>query len=170
MPAVTAFTATDPFAPELIIVDAARCWRDAIDRHRPALPILVARLETRGAEFLAPAIAALLSIHEAWSGRRFNAGDQSASALTTDERTLLGLLETAAPAAACPAQPGLAGPLRIALRSTRILARRVLGRDLAKAGAMAARAADTPIFFAYADDASQLPCNSDAATQTDDAA
>lgn len=121
----------DPLTPEAIIVDAARCWRETVDRHRPILPTLFARLEVRDAGFLAPAIAALLSILEAWSGRRFRAGDESAAVLTNDEQVLLGLLETAAPPAAIHAsRPGLTGPLRVALRSTRIMIQRVLGLDL----------------------------------------
>lgn len=121
----------DPLTPEAIIVDAARCWRETVDRHRPILPTLFARLEVRDAGFLAPAIAALLSILEAWSGRRFRAGDESAAVLTNDEQVLLGLLETAAPPAAIHAsRPGLTGPLRVALRSTRIMLHHVLGLDL----------------------------------------
>jgi hypothetical protein len=82
--AVSSFTAST--VPEAIIVDAVRCWRDALDSQFPVLPTLFARLETNGAGFLAPAIAALLALHEAWSGHRFQAGDRAASALTTDDR------------------------------------------------------------------------------------
>ncbi|WP_275228857.1 hypothetical protein [Novosphingobium album (ex Liu et al. 2023)] len=81
---------------------------------------------------------------------------------------MLGLLQTETPAATTrPSRPGLAAPLRIALRSTRILVRRVLGRDLGK---MVASAADTPMFFALADDAAQQPHHSQAAAATHDAA
>lgn len=130
MSCVTALA--DSLSPEAIIVDAVRCWRESIDRHRPVLPTLFARLEARNAGFLAPAIAALLEVHEAWSGKRFGAGDRVAAVLTKDERMLLGLLETETP----PhhgVRPGLVSPLRIALRSTRILVRWVLGRDLGDA-------------------------------------
>ncbi|WP_336965932.1 hypothetical protein [Sphingobium aquiterrae] len=135
----------DPVSPESIVVDAARCWREAVDRHRPILPTLFARLEVRDAGFLAPAIAALLSILEAWSGRRFRAAHENAAALTGDEQALLGLLETATPPP-CPhvSQPSLTKLLRIALRSTRILLQYVLGRDIEASGSPAG---DQPVLL-----------------------
>lgn len=167
---VTAFAFTEPFTPGAVIVDAARCWRDAMDRQRPVLPTLFARLEIGGAGFLAPAIAALLQIHEAWSGRRFGAGEHAALTLTEDERDLLGLLEAAAPpAASSPSRPSLTGTLRIALRSTRILVLQVLGRDLGEGCEAPGIAVDTPIFFACANDVAQPSHNQQPATKTQDA-
>jgi len=152
--AVSSFTAST--VPEAIIVDAVRCWRDALDSQFPVLPTLFARLETNGAGFLAPAIAALLALHEAWSGHRFQAGDRAASALTTDESQLLDSLETTTPPpTAIPLRPGLTGPLRIALRSTRILVRRVLGRDIGEWEAPPA-AEDAPMFFARDEEAAEM--------------
>ena len=149
---VVASPIPDSLPAEAIIVDAVRCWRNAIDRHLPVLPILFARLEARGAGFLAPAIDALLALHEAWSGQRFRAAHESATTLTDDERRLLGLLETAAPPqAATPSQPGLARPLHIAVRSTRILIRWVLGCDLGKACADPEPVADKPASQEQAD-------------------
>ncbi|WP_070933312.1 hypothetical protein [Edaphosphingomonas haloaromaticamans] len=166
--AVFGFAATT--APETIIVDAVRCWRDAIDRKSPVLPTLFARLETNGAGFLAPAIAALLAVHEAWSGQRFQAGDRAASALTEDEMKLLGLLETTAPPpTAIPLRPGLTAPLRIALRSTRILLLRVLGRDLGDGGPASPAATNIPMFFAFSDEAPAMP-DPHGVRQTQDAA
>ncbi|WP_168844324.1 hypothetical protein [Sphingomonas sp. S2M10] len=134
-----------PVTPESIIVDAARCWREAVDRHRPILPTLFARLEIRDAGFLAPAIAALLSILEAWSGRRFRAAHENAAALTGDEQALLGLIETATPPPSPHvSQPGLTRPLQIALRSTRILLQHVLGRDIEASGSPAG---DQPVLL-----------------------
>src|SRR3546814_19710335 len=86
--------AAAPWAPESLVVDAVRCWREAIDRQRPVLPTLFARLETHHAGFLAPAIAALLAVHEAWLGQRFRAGEPTRADLTEDERRLFTLLET----------------------------------------------------------------------------
>jgi len=138
--------AAAPWAPESLVVDAVRCWREAIDRQRPVLPTLFARLETHHAGFLAPAIAALLAIHEAWLGQRFRAGEPARADLTEDERRLFTLLETnALPAREKAANPGLAGPLHVALRSTRILIRRVLGRDI---GHFSPSACHAPIFLA----------------------
>src|SRR3546814_2799596 len=76
--------AAAPWAPESLVVDAVRCWREAIDRQRPVLPTLFARLETHHAGFLAPAIAALLAVHEAWLGQRFRAGEPARADLTED--------------------------------------------------------------------------------------
>lgn len=153
MSCVAASAFSEPFTPEAVIVDAARCWREAIDQGRSVLPTLFARLEARDAGFLAPAIAALLAVHEAWSGQRFRTGDRTAAAFTDDEQTLLGLLEAAAPpASAVPSRPGLTAPLRIALRSTRILVRRVLGQDLGNRKEECVAAADAPMFFASNDE------------------
>ncbi|PKP92982.1 MAG: hypothetical protein CVT77_07020 [Alphaproteobacteria bacterium HGW-Alphaproteobacteria-16] len=154
--AVSGLTASA--APEAIIVDAVRCWRDASDRKSPVLPTLFARLEANGAGFLAPAIAALLAVHEAWSGQRFETGDRAASALTTDELHLLDLLETTAPPpTAIPLRPGLTAPLRIALRSTRILLLRVLRRDIWDGGPASPAAIDMPTLFACSDEAPPTP-------------
>lgn len=143
-----AFPIAERDAPEAIIVDAMRCWRDTIDRHLPVLPILFARLEARGAGFLAPAIDALLALHEAWSGQRFRAANQTDPALSDDERQLLGLLEAARPPELPhPAQPGLAGPLHIAVRSTRLLVRWVLGSDLGETPLSKRPGAGEPVFF-----------------------
>lgn len=141
-------TTSEP-APAALVVDAVRCWREATDRQSPVLPILFARLETRQAGFLAPAISALLTMLEAWSGRRFRAGDAGASHLTEDERQLLALLDRPTPPITRAARPSLTSPLRIALRSTRIILRKVLGQEIPQPSAPDA---STPIFFGPAQD------------------
>jgi hypothetical protein len=91
--------------------------------------------------------------------------------LTDDERSLLGLLKAAAPpAAAIPSRPGLSGPLRIALRSTRILMRHVLGRDLGEVKEASVSAPGTPMFFSC--DNEIIPPSQDlmSAPETQDAA
>src|SRR3546814_4836368 len=76
-------------------------------------------------------MAAVHAVHEAGLGQLFRAGEPARADLTEDERRLFTLLETnALPAREKAANPGLAGPLHVALRSTRILIRRVLGRDI----------------------------------------
>ncbi len=143
-------------APEALVVDAVRCWREARDRHNPVLPILFARLEDRQAGFLAPAINALLAMHEAWSGRPFHAGDPATLDLTGDERRLLASLEMSTPSAtAGAARPSLIAPLRIALRSTRIILRSMLGQD--EVGRPPPPADDVPIFFAHTGELHQAP-------------
>lgn len=117
-------------APEQLVLDAVRCWRTATNRRQPVLPTLFARLDMQQAGFLAPAINALLSLHEAWLGRRFSAGDPAAPNLTEDERRLLVQLDGGPLlATADVAKPGLTAPLRAALHSTRIMMRRVRGHD-----------------------------------------
>lgn len=115
---------------ETLVINAVRCWRETVDRHQPVLPALFARLETRQAGFLAPAIDALLTIIEAWSGRRFRASHPAATMFTEDELNLLRFLETTSPPMARAARPSLNDPLRIALRSTRIILRHVLNQEV----------------------------------------
>ncbi|MDF0490451.1 hypothetical protein PX554_20175 [Sphingomonas sp. H39-1-10] len=127
------------------MIDAVRCWREAVDGRQPVVPILFARLESCRAGFLAPAVDALLSLHEAWSGRRFHAGTASASDLTGDERQLLLLLEAGAPSAATSAlRPMLTGPMRIALHSTAIILHQVFGWQTSRSNSSAP---DRAIFF-----------------------
>src|SRR3546814_16828625 len=91
-------------------------------------------------------MAALLDVHEAWFGQGCRAGEPARADVTEDERRLFTLLETnALPAKEKAANPGLAGPLHVALRSTRILIRRVLGRDI---GHFSPSACHAPIFLA----------------------
>ncbi len=153
MSCVTAVGPNTSLPIEAIIIDAARCWREAVDRRIPVLPTLFARLEMREAGFLAPAIAALLALHEAWSGRRFVAGEPAGKSLTDDERSLLDLLEAATPpATSIPSKPTLTAPLTISLRSTRLLIKRVLGRDFLGRGAFPESAPEKPMFFRCAND------------------
>lgn len=140
-------------ARERLVVDAARCWREARDHGRAVLPILFARLELRRAGFLAPAIDALLAMLEAWSGRRFRAGNPAAADLTDDEHWLLNLLDKSpAPSPLHAARPGLTAPLHVAVRSTRLIIRSVLGQDVT----VPTTTAHTPIFFAPATDGGEV--------------
>jgi hypothetical protein len=110
------------------VIDAARLWRIARDRGEPVQPALFARLGIAGSGFLAPVLDGLLTLFEAAFRRRFDAGDPADGELTRDERRLLELLERADAAAPSGIRPDLAGALRTALRSTRIMLRSVLGR------------------------------------------
>lgn len=169
MSCVTAAAANASLPVQAIIVDAARCWREAIDRHIPVLPTLFARLELRDAGFLAPAIASILALHEAWSGRRFIAGELAGRTLTDDERNLLDLLEAESPPeTSAPLRPSLTAPLAISLRSTRLLVRRVLGRDILSDSDCPEPAPDTPIFFRCANDTGEA--GEPRTTKTQDAA
>ncbi|WP_293781990.1 hypothetical protein [Sphingosinicella sp.] len=112
---------------EALVIDAARCWREARDGDCPPLPTLFSRLERRRVGVLAPSLNALFAVHEAWSGRRFRAAASESAGLTEDEQHLLDLLHGDASAVPDAAKrPGLSDPLRIALRSTRIMLSGVL--------------------------------------------
>ncbi|MBB4633894.1 hypothetical protein [Sphingosinicella soli] len=111
---------------EALIIDAARCWREARDGDSP-LPTLFSRLEQRRVGVLAPSLNALFAVHQAWSGRRFRTAASESAGLTEDERHLLQLLHGGVNAVPYGAKrPSLSGPLQIALRSTRVMLRRVL--------------------------------------------
>jgi len=131
-------------APAWLVVDAARCWREARDRGHAVLPILFARLEIRRAGFITPAIDALLATHESWSGRRFCAGHAATHELTDDEHEILGLLGGGLPLRADrAARPSLTAVMQVALRSTRIILRAIVGPGLPAPAAPH----DAPIFF-----------------------
>lgn len=119
------------------VIDAARLWRIARDSGEPVQPALFARLGIAGSGFLAPVLDGLLTLFEAAFRRRFDAGAPADGELTRDERRLLELLERADAAAPSGIRPDLAGALRTALRSTRIMLRSVLGRGPGDPGQIA---------------------------------
>lgn len=131
MPCGSATTCYSPSAPEAMIIAAVRFWRELVDAQRPVLPSMIAKLNSDGAGFLAPAVASTLSLLEAWSGKRFHAGETGAALLTDDERYLLLCLHRRAPvSAAAPTKPSLTSTLQIALRSTRLLVQWIVGGDV----------------------------------------
>jgi hypothetical protein len=108
------------------IIDAVRSWRLARDSGEPVQPALLARLGAPGGGFLAPVIDGLLTLFEAAFRRRFVAGEALDCGLTGDERRLLELLHHDEPTILV-LRPDLASAMGIALRSTRIMLRSVLG-------------------------------------------
>lgn len=131
MPCGSVTTCYPLSAPEANIISAVRFWRELVDAQRPVLPSMIAKLDCDGAGFLAPAVASTLSLLEAWSGRRFGAGEAGAERLTEDERHLLLCLYQRAPVAVSPpSRPSLASTLQIALRSTRLLVQWIFGGDV----------------------------------------
>ncbi len=141
------------------IVDAARSWRIARDTGQAVQPALYTRLETWGCGVLAPVLDGLLSLFEAGFRRRFHAGALSDSRLTNDEHHLLDLLESDEPAPPIEQfHPDLAGPMRIAVRSSRIMLGSVIGRGNDDDPSSPA---SRPIFFggAIANDAPQTPAS-----------
>ncbi len=111
------------------ILEAVRSWRVARDTGNPdsIQPALYAPLETRGYGLLAPVLDGLLTLFEAASRRRFDAGAPSDSAITGDEHRLLDLLEgDDATPPTDQLRPDLAAALRVAVRSCRIMLRSMI--------------------------------------------
>lgn len=109
------------------VIDAARTWRIARDLGEPVQPALFLRLGISGSGLLAPVLDSLLTLFEAGFRQRFDAGDLSDSDLTGDEQRLLELLDRDDSTAPVGIRPDLTAAVRIALRSTRIMLRSVLG-------------------------------------------
>ena len=75
-----------------IVIEAARCWREARDRGQPTQPSLFAKLEVNNCAILAPVFDSLLTLCEAAIGRVLRTGDGPGR--SQDERFLLDLLTT----------------------------------------------------------------------------
>ena len=127
MNAQTALSTRAIAYPSESLLATFRCWRQARDSGDAVQPSLFAVLSRHGYEVLAPVFDSLLSLYEAVQGRRLVTGEENA--LSCDEITLLGML--ASPLDGRPAMldsvdregPGLAGVLRHALYSTRLMLR-----------------------------------------------
>jgi hypothetical protein len=108
------------------VIDAARHWRIARDLGEPVQPALFIRLGIAGGGLLAPVLDGLLTVFEAAFRRRFEAGDPADGDLTGDEEWLIELLDHDDTTSPIGIRPDLAGALRTALRSTRIMLGSVL--------------------------------------------
>jgi hypothetical protein len=111
-----------------IVVDAARCWREARDCSHPTQPRLFARLVVHDCGILAPVLDSLMILCEAAMGRILCTGNGSGS--SADERLLLDLLTTPELVHnwACAGRESAAA-LGWALRSTNIMMRMTLGHS-----------------------------------------
>jgi hypothetical protein len=112
-----------------IIIDATRCWRRARDSRSPVQPALYQALMVHSCAVLTPELDSLLAIYESAIGRRLRAGASGQIEISGDERDLLDLLAGPGGDEDLPgvgANSGLAAPLRIALRSARIMLRLAL--------------------------------------------
>lgn len=110
------------------LIDGVRCWRRTRDLGQPVQPMLASAFPNQIGGFLAPVVDGLLTLFEAAFRRRFEAGDPCDDELTRDEEQLLALLEQDDSPAPAGLRPNLAGALRAALRSTRIMLRLLLPR------------------------------------------
>jgi hypothetical protein len=112
-------------APAAILVDAARCWREARDAGDPIQPCLSRVLAEQGCEMLAPVLDSLCLFYESALGRRMNVGE--AMTLSEDEHRLLGMVDGSRPRACLACAQSAGHTLDCALCSTRIMLALTLG-------------------------------------------
>jgi len=120
-----------PPAPEAtaipaILIDAARCWREARDNGESVQPCLSRTLDRHGCTMLAPVLDSLCLFYEAALGRPITVGQ--ALALSDDEHLLLGLMDGTKPRRCLDCPQGVATALDCALCSTRIMLALTIGR------------------------------------------
>lgn len=113
-----------------ILIEAARCWREARDSSRPVQPSLFAMLSRHGHGMLAPVFDSIMTLAEGVFGKRIATG--SGSTLSEDEYRLLDLFEGSGSRAG---GGGLATALQCAVGSLRILLTRTLGTPVARSAA-----------------------------------
>lgn len=124
-----ALPASPAFTNLSIIVAATRGWRSARDIGRPVLTALYETLGAHRAGILAPAFASLMALYESCAGRPIRVGGPHPASLSSDEHHLFRLLDGSRDSRtmmADAADSGLVRPMRIAIRSTRILMRLAL--------------------------------------------
>lgn len=102
-----------------ILIEAARCWREARDSGQPVQPCLSRTLAAHDCAMLAPVLDSLCLFYEAALGRSMTVGQTLA--LSDDEHLLLRLMDGTAPRRClnCPTDTAVA--LDCALCSTRIM-------------------------------------------------
>lgn len=106
-------------APAAILINAARCWREARDGGHSIQPCLSRTLAAHDCTMLAPVLDSLIRFYEAALDRSITVG--AAMALSEDEHLLLGLLDGSRPRACIACPEGAATALDCALCSTRIM-------------------------------------------------
>lgn len=103
-----------------ILIEAARCWRNARDAGEPVQPCLSRALAPSGCEMLAPVFDSLMTLCENALGRQVAIGE--AAALSSDEHMLLDMIDGTKPRCACIDCPeSAATSLECAICSTRIM-------------------------------------------------
>jgi hypothetical protein len=122
--------ASEATAVSAILIDAARCWRDARDSGRSVQPCLSKALTAHDCEMLAPVLDSLCLFYEAALGRPMTIGE--ALALSDDEHMLLGLVDGSKPRQCLNCPKGAATALDCALCSTRIMLALSLGQPTAR--------------------------------------
>jgi hypothetical protein len=119
-------SAQDATAVPAMLIDAARCWRNARDNERSVQPRLARTLDAHDCTMLAPVLDSLYLFYEAALGRPMAVG--KALALSDDEHLLLGLVDGSKPRRCLTCPNGAATALDCALCSTRIMLALTLGQ------------------------------------------
>ncbi|WP_062769556.1 hypothetical protein [Sphingopyxis terrae] len=109
-----------------ILIDAARCWREARDNGRSVQPCLSRTLDRHECAILAPVLDSLCLFYEAALGRPMAVGE--ALTLSDDEHLLLGLVNGSIPRQCLNCPRRRAATLDCALCSARIMVALTLGQ------------------------------------------
>ena len=109
-----------------ILIDAARCWREARDDGLSVQPRLVRALDPHDCAMLAPVLDSLCMFYETALGRPMRAG--VARDLSDDEHLLLGLIDGSKPSRCLDCPSGVGTTLDCALCSTRIMLGLTIGQ------------------------------------------
>ncbi|MCJ2184686.1 hypothetical protein MTR62_18620 [Novosphingobium sp. 1949] len=103
-----------------LLVEAARCWRQARDGGHPGQPGLFPVLSAHDCEMLVPVFDSLMGLCEDALGRPVAVGE--GAWLSDDERMLIGLIDGSMPRGACIAcAQGAGSALDCAICSVRIM-------------------------------------------------
>lgn len=102
-----------------VLIDAARCWRNARDHGQSVQPCLAGVLDAHGCAMLAPVLDSLIRFYEAALGRSVVVG--AMAALSPDEQQLVGLVEGSCPRDRLGCAPGVGRRFDCALCSARIM-------------------------------------------------
>jgi len=111
-----------------ILIDAARCWREARDSGRSAQPCLSRTLDRHDCTMLAPVLDSLCMFYEAALERPMTVGD--AFTLSDDEHLLLGLVDGSKPRQCLTSARDVGATLACAVCSTRIMLALTLGQPI----------------------------------------
>lgn len=119
--------APDATAMPAILIDAARCWREARDSGQSVQPCLSRSLDQHGCAMLAPVLDSLCQFYEAALDRPMTVGE--ALALSDDEHLLLGLVDGSKSRQCLTCPKGVGVTLDCALCSTRIMLALTIGQS-----------------------------------------
>ena len=105
-----------------MLVEVARCWRDALTSGRSVQPCLYRILHPHNAQMLAPVLDSLLHFYELALGRALSTGSKRMR--TRDEAQLVGILDGTLQSRACVScSTDVAKNLERAVKSARIMMR-----------------------------------------------